>query len=205
MWEAQSVMMDKSINKFYLLQDGANLHYEEVIHCWVEDHKFREFYISLLSGSRFEAFFWEHPAVTSSDLDQAYEFVLVNSPQLLDMTADPEPFSQQFNSSHNDQSIIASENLGRDAKLIVPRPLASKNIYAHFATFIRHAPDDQKHALFITLGKSLSRRIGDRPTWVSTSGLGVYWLHIRLDTRPKYYSYPPYKQYTSELSNKSKR
>jgi len=32
-----------------------------------------------------------------------------------------------------------------------------------------------------------------RRTWLSTSGLGVGWLHVRLDSRPKYYTYEPYK------------
>ncbi|MDF9799652.1 hypothetical protein OKW21_004915 [Catalinimonas alkaloidigena] len=29
---------------------------------------------------------------------------------------------------------------------------------------------------------------------MSTSGLGVYWLHIRLDSRPKYYQFDPYRK-----------
>lgn len=29
--------------------------------------------------------------------------------------------------------------------------------------------------------------------WLSTCGTGVAWLHIRLDSRPKYYTYTPYK------------
>jgi hypothetical protein len=28
--------------------------------------------------------------------------------------------------------------------------------------------------------------------WLSTSGLGVAWLHIRLDSTPKYYQHQPY-------------
>ncbi len=28
---------------------------------------------------------------------------------------------------------------------------------------------------------------------VSTNGLGVAWLHVRLDTRPKYYTFQPYR------------
>ena len=27
----------------------------------------------------------------------------------------------------------------------------------------------------------------DQKLWVSTSGLGVFWLHLRLDSYPKYY------------------
>ena len=28
-----------------------------------------------------------------------------------------------------------------------------------------------------------------KKVWMSTSGLGVYWLHVRLDSRPKYYQF----------------
>jgi hypothetical protein len=31
-----------------------------------------------------------------------------------------------------------------------------------------------------------------QPIWLSTAGMGVAWLHIRLDERPKYYSHKPY-------------
>lgn len=34
------------------------------------------------------------------------------------------------------------------------------------------------------------QRLGKGGTvWLSTSGLGVYWLHFRIDARPKYYQY----------------
>jgi hypothetical protein len=94
--------------------------------------------------------------------------------------------------------VIAFENLGRDAQLIVPYPILTQNVYAHFASFIRGAPENQKHDLFMVLANSLKSRIHQKPTWVSTSGLGVYWLHIRLDTSPKYYSYQPYRKFIEE-------
>ncbi|MGB1216866.1 MAG: DUF6940 family protein [Saprospiraceae bacterium] len=33
--------------------------------------------------------------------------------------------------------------------------------------------------------------------WLSTAGLGVYWLHIRMDNRPKYYKHKAYKEIES--------
>ena len=124
-----------------------------------------------------------------------YEFVLVNSPQLARVSAKPESFQEKFKASSSSQSVIAFENLGRDAELIVPGPANPQSDYAHFVSFLRNAPEGQVHELFVTLANSLSKRISDQPIWVSTSGLGVYWLHVRLDTRPKYYSYLPYRQY----------
>lgn len=38
----------------------------------------------------------------------------------------------------------------------------------------------------------MTARVGTRPVWLSTAGAGVAWLHVRLDDRPKYYSYRPY-------------
>jgi len=120
---------------------------------------------------------------------------LVNSPQLSKVSADPNPFQERFNSEPSDKAVIVFGNLGRDAELIVPRPVAAQNIYTHFASFIRNAPENQKHDLFTTMANLLSNRINNKPTWVSMSGLGVYWLHIRLDTIPKYYSYQTYRNF----------
>jgi len=41
---------------------------------------------------------------------------------------------------------------------------------------------------------AMQSRIGDRVVWLSTAGAGVPWLHVRLDDRPKYYHYGPYRQ-----------
>lgn len=195
MWEAKSKAIDSNVHKIRLFERESELSYEEVIGYWQENSEFRKFYFSVLHSSPFDAFFWENLPITKLNVKQAYEFVMVNSPQLAKVSADPNPFQENFNSQPAGQSVIAFENLGGDAELIVPCPVAEQSVYAHFASFIRGAPESQKHELFITLAGSLINRISIKPTWVSTSGLGVYWLHIRLDTRPKYYNYQPYRQY----------
>ena len=195
MWVAKSVALDNHVHKISIVEGESLLGYEDVIHYWQDNSEFRDFYFSILQESSLDAFFWENPPVTKSNINQAYEFVLVHSPQLSRVHSDPSPFEDKFKLQPADQSVIAFENLGRDAELIVPCPIAAQNIYAHFASFIRQAPEYQKHDLFITVANSLNNRINNHPTWVSTSGLGVYWLHIRLDTRPKYYSYQAYRQF----------
>jgi hypothetical protein len=43
----------------------------------------------------------------------------------------------------------------------------------------------------------MSEKLKERPTekiWMSTCGTGVYWLHLRLDSKPKYYTYAPYRE-----------
>ncbi len=193
MWVAKPTVLNDNVHKISLFDGNSQLHYDEVIRYWQENSEFRNFYCSILHEVVFDAFFWENPPITKLNLKQAYEFVLINSPQLSRVSADSSPFQDKFKSLSASQDVIAFENLGRDAELIVPCPVVTPNIYAHFASFIRQAPEYQKYDLFVMLANSLNRRVNNKPTWVSTSGLGVYWLHIRLDTIPKYYNYQAYR------------
>ena len=43
------------------------------------------------------------------------------------------------------------------------------------------------------IGAALERQLGAQPIWLSTSGLGVFWLHISLDSWPKYFTHEPYR------------
>lgn len=191
MWTVHTTVLTDTVHQFTIHEDDTLLTYSDVIRYWWQSPEFRTFYCSMLENSPFTAYFWENPPVTVASLRQPYEFVLVDSPQLAAVHADPKPFQERF---RTDAVVIAFENLGRDAELIVPCPIAEHDMYAHLAAFVRRGPEDQKQAMFSSLANSLNQRMNTRPTWVSTSGLGVYWLHIRLDTRPKYYSHLPYRQ-----------
>ena len=58
---------------------------------------------------------------------------------------------------------------------------------------------EQTHNFWIQVAKTFDEQIQkrgeDSPLWLSTCGTGVYWLHVRLDSRPKYYSYQEYKRF----------
>jgi hypothetical protein len=43
--------------------------------------------------------------------------------------------------------------------------------------------------------ENMAERIGEAPVWLSTAGMGVAWLHVRLDSRPTYYGHRPYKTF----------
>jgi|TARA_B110000114_G_scaffold61516_1_gene65428 hypothetical protein len=67
--------------------------------------------------------------------------------------------------------------------------------------FAKYAPAKLKHDLFVSLANAIDKKLGLDPTnpvWVSTNGGGVSWLHIRLDAKPKYYQYEPYKKMLPE-------
>ena len=84
------------------------------------------------------------------------------------------------------------ENLGRDAVLVVPSPNGPESDYGNIMAFTRRAPTAQNHALWSTVGRTMLQRVSDRPVWLSTAGGGVAWLHVRLDSRPKYYGFREY-------------
>jgi hypothetical protein len=196
MWKPSVQTIDRDrVLQVSLWSDATPLSHYDVIRGWRESELFRRFYISLLADAPFEAVFWETPPVTRTSLGRPHEFVLVNSPQLGSAVAESLPFAGYFNSAKTGESVVAFENLGQDAELIVPCPQGSAQGYAHLAAFVRAAPQTQCHELFRRLAQALEKRLSDKPLWVSTSGLGVYWLHIRLDSRPKYYTFEPYRQY----------
>jgi hypothetical protein len=74
----------------------------------------------------------------------------------------------------------------------VPCPRAKLEASTHLAAFVRAAPIEQVHELWRTLAVAIQGRLGTSPIWLSTAGLGVHWLHVRLDSRPKYYRHRPY-------------
>jgi len=77
--------------------------------------------------------------------------------------------------------------------MVVPCPDDPLSDYGHLAAFLRHSPEPQQHSLWELVGAAMHRRLGPRPVWLSTAGGGVAWLHVRLDDRPKYYGYAPYR------------
>ncbi|KAK3265342.1 hypothetical protein CYMTET_25968 [Cymbomonas tetramitiformis] len=113
---------------------------------------------------------------------------------------DEEAFAEHFDRCGGKSSAITFHNLGRDALLAVPCPgfghATQPTDFSHMAAFMRSATQQQIHELWQTIGKAMEQRLksdAGKRIWLNTSGLGVYWLHIRLDTIPKYYQYLPYK------------
>ncbi len=97
---------------------------------------------------------------------------------------------------------------GSSSSMVVP----STARYAHLANFIRFhhssltSNDEMVDAVWQMVAQTYHEQVRSRlPSevlynqpkqqglWLSTSGLGVFYLHFRIDTVPKYYSHLPYK------------
>lgn len=162
----------------------------EVLDGWQSDAALRSGFTALLAAVPFAGFRWEVPAITADTANRAFECVVLDAPSLV-CTPNPEAFAEHFTKAEGGIAVFA--NLRKDALLVVPCPLAEHAAYGHLAAFVRLAPQWQQHALWQTVGEAMVGRIGARPVWLSTAGAGVAWLHVRLDDRPKYYAFEPYR------------
>lgn len=191
-WSGRSENIAGGVRIGVLANDAA-LSFRDVFRLLEEDESFAGWYTDLLVDSRFAALFWEHPPVTPATIDRPYESVLLDAPSLDGLRADPAPFRDRFRQPAPD-GIVAFDSLGGDALLIAPCPLEPLSACAHLAAFLRQAPADAVRALWRQTARTLRQGLASGRPWLSTSGLGVAWLHIRFDSVPKYYQHAPYRR-----------
>lgn len=165
---------------FTLMKDGVN---------------FGSFMSQLLRDSGPASFLFEMPPIRHSDLDAPAEFVLLPVPV---MTGEPdrEVYAEYFAwPSAISRGVVSFPNLSKDALLVVPTPLEENSDYKDLRSFLNGAPEEQQLAFWSELGSQVLEHISDRLMWVSVAGGGIPWLHFRLDERPKYYRYAPYRNH----------
>ncbi len=164
----------------------------DLLRAWARGGEGCDTITTLIAGSPHAAVFWEMPPLTTTRLGMDFECVLVGSRALARLPRDEKTFSEHFG---DEGAIAVFDNLGGDATLIAPLPQPPGADYSHLASFCRKAPREIGRLFWQRLAETALRRMSDRPLWISTAGLGVGWLHARLDTRPKYYSHAPYRRW----------
>ena len=178
----------------YRLYDGDEpLPFGSFFELLASDEAFADWFCCTLAEFEGAAFYWELPPLTSATLDADAEFVLIDAPMLARFPPERAPFASHFDRAAG-EDVIVFPNLGGDAVLVVPCPQGPEENYPHLAAFLRGASEQQIRSLWRSTAREMLRMIGERPVWLSTAGGGVAWLHIRLDSRPKYYSYAPYRR-----------
>lgn len=163
--------------------------FARVCEAWRTDAAFRARWVELLQALPFAAYAWENPPLTLATMDRPHECVLVESRGLVASRADVAPFAANLAGK---TGAVAFRNLGGDAMLVAPCPGDARTDHAHLAAFVRTAPAIVAADFWKEVGDALHRQLSSRPLWLSTAGLGVAWLHVRLDARPKYYRHRPY-------------
>jgi len=191
---AELTVLDGGARALRLLQGGTPLSWSAVLSGLQTDAALREVLTDALLEVPFAAVYWEARPVAPVDADAPFESVVLDAPALEQVRADVSPFAVPLVGARA-PVVRAFRNLGGDAMLVVPAPSEDPRGYPHLAAFLRAAPRAQVHALWATLGGAVETWLltRGRPVWVSTAGLGVSWLHVRLDTRPKYVKWPAYR------------
>lgn len=146
-----------------------------------------------LAALLWRAFYWECPPLTPASLSDPFECVALEAPSLIGLAAEPHVFRAHLDATPPGSPVAVFANLSGDAVLMAPTEGDDARGYAHLAAFLRAAPEAQIAAFFSALASQALRSCREGPAWVSTAGDGVASPHGRVDRRPKYYRYAPYR------------
>eukprot|EP00048_Salpingoeca_helianthica_P016910 m.234799 g.234799 ORF g.234799 m.234799 type:complete len:202 (-) comp19764_c0_seq1:261-866(-) len=140
------------------------------------------------------AVFFECRPVNSAHLTtQLFEAMVLPAPQLERVASERDAFAAHWSKASS--GVVTFTNLGRDAVLVAPAPSSPASQYPHLTSFLRTGSPETVAEFWRQVAVAFEQRVHERkhkPTWLSTSGLGVSWLHMRIDDRPKYYRWAPY-------------
>jgi len=194
--------------KVVLRKAGQQLTWQEALTgLSAKSPSFRQLLSKTMQELPFDAFFWECPPVSEATCGKRlFEFVALRAPRLAVVEADAAPFAEHLNHCRGQPVSKAFLNLGGDSMLVAPaQALKDAQVYAHIASFFRRAPPQQLDEQWLTLGRAIIERLREvgpyTNVWVNTEGTGVHWLHMRLDSRPKYYHYGTYRDPDHGLHN----
>lgn len=193
MWRVRKVNVPPSVIKVVVFRHGEVASHGAVLEALTSDADLRAALTDTLAGLPFEAFYWEMPPFSSERWDDDFDSAVIDAPELSERPADASAFDGHLSGAPEGDMSVTFDNLGGDATLVVPTARADHQVYRHLAAFLRGAPRDQVDALLEAVGRAASSRVGEAPLWISTAGLGVPWLHVRLDTRPKYYKFAGFR------------
>lgn len=192
MWRLSETRIGAGMHQWKLTSEScAALSFGEVLRDWAASEPFRRHWLGWLRALPLDACVWECPPVTAANLSRSFECVFLESPSLAGMRPEPEVFAEHFRS---ERSVVTFANLGGDAVLVAPCPADDGRDFSHLAQFVRNAAPEQQDALWQSVGAAMTARVRTDPVWLSTAGHGVAWLHVRLDSTPKYYRHDAYRR-----------
>ncbi len=154
-------------------------------------------------SSVYNAFFFETKGVSSFNAsEKQFEFVLVNAESLYRFTRGRGAEGYDSFSEHLDcpseTTCCAFPNLTRSSVLIAPKPQSDQmNFYTDLASFVKNTSGEEATMLWQMVTREYIKALDMSPSqsrWLSTSGTGVPWLHVRIDNTPKYYTFAEFKK-----------
>lgn len=194
------VIIDDITIRYQFKRGDKALSFMEAMRLFAErDNIFVKLFVKTIAECKFAGVLWECPPVTPGTMDTVpFEFVLIKNTDLSKLRkGDADTFGEYFTNAGKNMAVVF-QGLGKNpSMLIAPVPLvqcmsgkSKYNCYVHFKKFLMGAPEEQVFDTLAVMGREVLNT--KRKIWLNTHGLGVAWLHIRLDPLPKYYEYDEY-------------
>ncbi|MBK9263103.1 MAG: hypothetical protein IPM54_25280 [Polyangiaceae bacterium] len=155
MWSTDTKQLDSRTRKSIIHWNGVPLSTRRAYELCLSSAPFRQAFIDDLCAVPFAAFFWETPPLTADTAERGFEYVVTDAPTLAMALPEVQAFSEHFGKDASGSEIVTFENLGRDAMLVVPCPIAEQIRYTHLGAFVRGAPQAQVHTLLSALGRAV--------------------------------------------------
>lgn len=160
-----------------------NLKWSQVFDEWVNGN-----YPKIPSNIN-KPFFWRTSVIDNS-VDLPYHEEFIEDERFLSQTRqDLKAFNEHFISKKNidKKYAIHFPNLSSDTTLVVPVPKKGKN-FINLFYFMKNASKIQQQELWKLVVKQAKTMLKKHKNiWISTHGLGVNYLHVRISNSPKYY------------------
>lgn len=169
--------------------DGAPLSRRGFFEALRDSATFRLAMSETLLSLSMPAMAWETAPLSRANAERPMRQLVLPHPALARAEPDAHPFDEHIASGAGTDRVVWFENFGHDARLVVPCAAQKNARFGHLASFLATARPTQRDALWQLVGQLACEHLArtDAPVWVSTAGMAVAWLHVRLDLRPKYY------------------
>lgn len=167
-------------------------------------------FLDVLRQTPFDGFFFETRPVNATTVKtKPFEFVLVDAPDLYQFAtgkASPRKFAEPLANctAHDLDTACVFVSLHADTTLVSPQPPTDTALLPHYsnlASFCRlQAPRRVVHTVWQlalqTYLLAVTKTNHHNNIWLSTAGMGVPWLHLRIAQRPRYYTYASFRDET---------
>ena len=182
----------KNFTKFYEFQIGDEILTVREIINFFENKSFVLEFVSIINNTiNYNSYFLECPKMNADTLNDEFEFIIYDAKNKF------ENKSANFDifCPYSDNHLSFSMKSYSGNTLIIPNYMKGTPCvnYLNISNFLKNSLDEQIVDLFYLISDNLKKEINSGKTvWLSTHGLGIPWLHIRIDYYPTYYSHKKY-------------